>query len=486
MALSQNQDGSTPLQPAPDNSLNEGFGFDVARNTRLYNDLCSEVIEPGSGLDYSLAKRIYLEHPLGSRIVDSPITLAFTQKREISGIPEEAKIAFQNAWKLARADVAIKNTARHARIYGAGTLVDLGEGTFKVYDPLLTAGSIVGNIGEPLSRDFLTADDPIVRGVKFNNQNSIVLYNGAQVYLTYSASAFSYGGRSVFYNMLPMLSGFLYSIDVDTLVLKKAGALVIKTKPTGAAPSRFSQFFQRKKANDVKRALNGNVIAIETDESIETINMTNSDDMVTARDNMISNIATAMDAPALILKNAVLTQGFGEGSEDAKILAQYVERYREEIEVLFDWMTSKIQALAWSEEWYQSFQMSHPEYAGISYQSAINFWKSNFSFEWPNYITEPDSEKRKGQKDSFDAYMQLYRELQSGIKNPENRRALAQAMVDLTQSDAFKALLPEPIPLNFDEDDFAVPAPTEFKGSIKESEDLDGATDTNEQSQFNE
>ncbi|WP_330555204.1 hypothetical protein [Burkholderia multivorans] len=483
MALSPHQDGDTTLSSAVDIPFPE---FEVARNTQLYNDLCNEVIEPGSGLDYALAKRIYLEHPLGSRIVDSPITLAFTQKREISGVPEEAKKAFLSAWKQARADVAIKNTARHARIYGAGTLVDLGDGTFKVYDPLLTAGSIVGNIGEPLSRDFLTADDPVVRGSQFNNQNSIVLYNGAQVYLAYSASAFSYGGRSVFYNMLPMLAGFLYSIDVDTLVLKKAGALVAKTKPVGAAGNRITQFFRRKKADDVKRALNGNVIAIETDESIETINMTNSDDMVTARDNMISNIATAMDAPALILKNAVLTQGFGEGSEDAKILAQYVERYREEIECLFDWITPKIQALAWSEEWYQSFQMSHPEYASISYQSAINFWKANFSFAWPNYLSEPDSEKRKGQKDSFDAYMQVYRELQSGIRNPENRRALAQTMIDLTQSDAFKTLLPEPILITFDEDDFAAPAPTEFKGSIKESEDLDGAADTDDKSQSNE
>lgn len=273
--------------------------------------------------------------------------------------------------------------------------------------------------------------------------------------------------------MLPQLAAFLVSMEVDALVLKKSGVLVAKTKPVGAAANRMSMWWQRKKASDVKRSLNGNVLAIETDEDISTLNMANTADaMTTARNNVISNIATALDAPAVILQNDVLTNGFGEGKEDSKVIAQFVERYRNEIEHIFEFMIPRIQELAWTEEWYASFVMANPAYASISFQSATNYWRNNFEYVWPNYLTEPDSEKRKGEKDTFDSYMALFEKLQAGMKNPEKRRALAQAMVDLTQSDDLQTLLPVPIPIEFEEEDFAEPAPTEFKGSIKESEEL--------------
>ncbi|OXI49280.1 hypothetical protein [Burkholderia aenigmatica] len=452
-------------------------GFEPQRNTQLYNNLVNEVIEPDTGLSYQLAKQIYLSHPMGQRVVDNVINLAFSQERTISGIPEDAKKAFKAAWNAARADTAIKNVARHARIYGSSTLVDLGEGTFKVYDPLITAGSLVGNL-DPLSRDFLSPNDPVVRDFKFTPQNSVVAFNGTQVYLAYSQSAFGYTGRSVFYNMLQPLAAFLISMEVDALVLKKSGVLISKTKPVGAAQNRFSMFWQRKKATDVKKALNGNVLAIETDEDINTLNMANTADaMTTARNNVISNIATALDAPAVILQNDVLTNGFGEGKEDSKVIAQFVERYRGEIEHLFEFITPKIQELAWTEEWYASFVMSNPAYASIPFQSATNYWRNNFEYAWPNYLTEPDSEKVKREESSFNAYAKIYETLQAGIKNPETRRAIAQALIELTHEDSMKTLLPMPIDIEFADDDFVDPAPTDFKGSERVSEDVTGDPD---------
>ncbi|CAM2172475.1 DUF1073 domain-containing protein [Burkholderia cepacia] len=443
-------------------------GFEPVRNTALFRQLTEEVIEPGAGLSYQLAKDIYLQHPMGQRIVDGVINLAFSQARTISGIPEDAKNAFTATWAAHRADTAIKNVARHARIYGLGTLVDLGDGTFKVYDSLLTAGSMVGNL-DPLSRDFLSPNDPAVQGVKFTPANSIVAYNGTPLWLAYSQSAFGYTGRSVFYNMLPLLSAFLVSTEVDTLVLKKAGVLVAKTKSQGSAMNRLSQWWQRRKAGMVRTAMNGNVLAIEVEESIETLNLQNtSDAMTTARNNVISNIATALDAPAVILKNDVLTNGFGEGSEDSKIIAQYVERYRGELEHLFDWMTPRIQALAWTAEWYASFQLANPAYATISYASAIGYWKNQMKSAWPNYLVEPDSEKVKREESAFNAYMQMFEKLQAGIRNAETRRQLAQAIVELTGSDEMKTLLPMPIDLTFSDEDFEEPAPTEFRGSMRE------------------
>ncbi|HHT8898677.1 TPA: hypothetical protein ACT5CR_003122 [Burkholderia cenocepacia] len=472
MALYQNGATADPAPTPPDNCVD---GFEPQRNTQLYNNLVNEVIEPGTGLSYQLAKQIYLEHPMGQRAVDNVINLAFSQERTIAGIPEDAKKAFKSAWAAARADTAIKNCARHARIYGLGTLVDLGGGTFKIYDPLLTAGSLVGNISEPLARDFLTPNDPVVRDFKFTPQNSVVAFNGEPIYLAYAQSAFGYTGRSVYYNMLPQLAAFLVSMEVDALVLKKSGVLVAKTKPVGAAANRMSMWWQRKKASDVKRSLNGNVLAIEEGEDISTLNMANTADaMTTARNNVISNIATALDAPAVILQNDVLTNGFGEGKEDSKVIAQFVERYRNEIEHIFEFMIPRIQELAWTEEWYASFVMANPAYASISFQSATNFWRNNFEYTWPNYLVEPDSEKVKREESSFNAYLALYEKLQAGIQNPETRRALAQSLVELTHSDELQTLLPLPIDIEFGDEDFSNPAPTEFKGQIREDENVTG------------
>ncbi|KWB16516.1 hypothetical protein WL32_28305 [Burkholderia cepacia] len=466
-SFSSSTTSGTPVGPS-DTHTDCADGFEPVRNTQLYRNLVEEVIEPDSGLSYQLAKQIYLQHPMGQRIVDGVINLAFSQERTITGIPDDAKRAFTDAWAAHRADTAIKNVARHARIFGVGTLVDLGDGSFKIYDPLLTAGSLVGNL-DPLAKDFLNPSDPVVQGTEFNGTNSIVVRNAASMYLAYSQSAMSYAGRSVYFNMLGLLASFLVSCDVDTLVLRKAGVLVAKTKSQGSAMNRLSQWWQKRKASMVRRAMNGNVLAIEVEESIETLNLQNtSDAMTTARNNVISNIATALDAPAVILKNDVLTNGFGEGSEDSKIIAQYVERYRGELEHLFDWMTPRIQALAWTAEWYASFQLANPAYASISYASAIGYWKNQMKSKWPNFLVEPDSEKVKREESAFNAYMQIYEKLQAGIRNAETRRQLAQAIIELTDSDEMKTLLPLPIDLTFTDEDFEEPAPTEFRGSMRE------------------
>ncbi|WP_321948084.1 hypothetical protein [Burkholderia cenocepacia] len=476
MALSRNtDDSSTPApQPGPANAMDCSIeGFEPSRNTSLYRNLVDEVIEPGTGLSYALAKQIYLEHPIGGRIVDNVINLAFSQERTISGIPEDAKTAFKQAWAAQRSDTAIKNVARHARIYGLGTLVDL-DGTFKVYDPLITAGSMAGNL-DPLSRDFLSPNDPRVRGREFTPADSCNVFNGTPIYLAYSASSQGYTGRSAYYNMLSLLAAFLVSTEVDTLVLKKSGVLIAKTKPATAAVNRLSQWWQRRKATDVKRALNGSVLAIETEESIETLNMQNtSDAMTTARNNVISNIATALDAPAVILQNDVLSNGFGEGKEDSKVIAQYVERYRNELEHIFEWVTPRIQTIAWTEEWYASFQLGNPSYKEIPYKSAVNYWRNRMEFKWPNYLVEPDSEKVRREEASFNAYIKLFETLQAGASS-ETRRSMAQTLLDLANSDEMQTLLPVPLDIMINDDDFENVAPTEYNGSLREKEELDTA-----------
>jgi len=133
---------------------------------------CDEII-PGSDVSYQTCKAIYAYHPLGRKMVDSPIMVAQSQKRivTISNSPEErVKDAFDKEWQKIGADHLIAQVASTARIYGIGSIILGAEEYapdkeippeklsdlpifFNVLDPLNTAGSLVLN-QDPNAADF--------------------------------------------------------------------------------------------------------------------------------------------------------------------------------------------------------------------------------------------------------------------------------------------------------------------------------------------
>src|SRR5271168_1501655 len=94
--------------------------------SQLMSLLNAEDMAPGSELSYQTAKTIYSFHPVGKKMVDTPLAIAQSQERIISitkGPEERVKEAFLRQWKEDKADRHILNTARLSRIYGIGAIV---------------------------------------------------------------------------------------------------------------------------------------------------------------------------------------------------------------------------------------------------------------------------------------------------------------------------------------------------------------------------
>jgi len=67
-----------------------------------------------------------------------------------------------------------------------------------------------------------------------------------------------------------------------------------------------------------------------------------------ARKHILENIAAAADMPALLLSNETFSNGFVEGKEDTKHVAQYIDDVRKGLQPLYDFFVRMVQYRAWS------------------------------------------------------------------------------------------------------------------------------------------
>jgi hypothetical protein len=392
--------------------------------TPLQALLCADDITPGSELSYELVKIIYLWHPLGGKMVEKPIKIAQSQKRRISiprGPEEMVREAFERTWDRMRATQLIKGTMTQARIYGIGTIVYGAQGIpndttidpwelagleqqgrlfFNVFDPLNTAGSLVLN-QDPNSPNYQKIGGKITAGGQaWDYSRSCVVMNEQPIYIAYSYAAFGYVGRSVYQRALFPLKSYVQSMITDDMVTRKAGVLIAKLKQAGSIVNKLMQQAAGFKRAILKEAETNNVITIEQTEEIESINLQNTDTAMTvARKNIIENIASGCDMPAQLLTQESFAEGFGEGSEDAKAVVQYINGVREDMQPLYDFMDRFVQHCAWTPEFYATVQAQFPdEYGGVDYRTAFYDWRNSFTAVWPSLIEEPESELVKTDK----------------------------------------------------------------------------------------
>jgi hypothetical protein len=373
-------------------------------------------IEPGDEPSYQTCKVLWLWHPLGRKIVEGPITMAQSQPREIS-IPQSpedrCKEQFERQWEDDRCDDVIYNLCAVARAYGIGSIglkiKDVGDEepvdwkklwkqsiSFSVFDPLNTAGSLVLN-QDPNAIDFMKVTTIAVSGRPYHRSRSITLMNERPVYIAYTTSAFGFVGRSVFQRALFPLKSFVQTMVTDDLVTRKAGVFIMKLGSAGAIIDQIMQSMAALKRFFIKIATNGNVISVGKDEDVETLNMQNIDKAFgAARTDILENIATGVDMPAILLKQETFAEGFGEGTEDAKMVAGFVEGYRKLIRPVYSFMDRITMHRAWNPDFYASIQAEFPEeYGAVRYEDAFYRWQQSFKAQWPNLLTEPESEKVK-------------------------------------------------------------------------------------------
>jgi hypothetical protein len=423
-------------------------------------------IVPGYAPGYELCKQIYLFHPLGAKIAEKPLEIALAEAREISvpNSPESRVVeAFQTEWDRLRIDTHIENVMRQSRIYGIASLSLMEEGiavgkpvdfpslyrrniSFNVLDPLNTAGSLV-LAQDPLAMDFQATTEVIVNGTPFHRSRSISMMNESPIFIAYTHSAYGFVGRSVYQRALFPMRSFIQTMIADDMVARKAAVLVAKMKQAGSVVNNaMLKMFGVKRAI-VKEAENGNVIGISPDEDVVSLNFQNLDGpMGLVRENIIKNIASASRMPAKLLTEETFAEGFGEGSEDAKAIAHYIDGVRDEMAPLFDFMDRIVQHRAWNPEFYKTVQRDYPEYGQKPYETAFYEWKNSFGAKWPSLLKEPDSELVKVDEVKLRAVVSWVTTLLP-ILDAQNKARVIEWAVD--NFNALKFLFDAPLVLDY-------------------------------------
>lgn len=430
--------------------------------------LMAEDIEPGDDVSYQVCKTIYDSHPLGAKIADNPIAMAQSQKRKVtvqSGPEEKLTKAFLAEWKAINADKVIFNIARLARIYGIATLALVTKDVspaeevdwfglhdaqiaFNCLDPLNTAGSLVLN-QDPNALDFQKVTSVSVSGKSYSRSRTVVMMHEDPLYIKYEASSFGFVGRSVYKRALYPLKSFINTQVTNDMVSAKAGLLIVKEKQQSSAMDGIMAAVAA-----VKRALLsvgqvGNILQVGTDDEVESLNLQNLEGpFMAARKNILEDIASAAGTPAQIINSETFAEGFGEGAEDAKRVAAYIQRIRAWLEPLYDFMTKVVQHRAWNAEFYSNVQKEHPEdFGGVEYKAALYKWQDDFVAEWPSLIEEPDSEKVKVPDVQLKAIISLLQVLLPEA-DPENKAVIVEWACD--NINAMALLFTSPLNLDYE------------------------------------
>lgn len=425
-------------------------------------------LQPGDAPSYAACKILYAYHPLGAKIVDFPIQMAQSQKRKITvqeGPEERLTEAFNREWKKLGADKIIANVARQARMYGITSLALLTEGmeadvpvdftklagktiAFNVLDPLNTAGSLVME-QDPNAFNFQKVGQVAVAGKKYHPSRIITILNEDPLYIDYTVSAFGFVGRSVYQRGLYPLKSFLNTLLTDNMISLKAGVLIAKMKSPSSIINRAMQVVAGLKREMIKEAETNNVISIGTDEDIQSLNLQNLEGAYKlGRTNILENIASSCATPAKILLAETFAEGFGEGTEDAKHIAQFVEGVRDWMQVLYDFMDKIVRYRAWTPEFYKILQKDFPElYGSVEYTQAFYDWTNSFEAVWPSLIEEPESEKIKVNDVQLRAGIAMV-EVLLPILDPDNKAKAIEWLCDNFNS--MKLLFPNTLTLDFE------------------------------------
>lgn len=432
--------------------------------------LDSDDIQPGMSAGYETCKTIYLFHPLGGKMVDRPIKMAMNEPRTIHisqayGIESRLSDAFEREWKALGADKHIANAARISRIYGvsaAAMLVDNQEPssavdyrtlykhnvTFNILDPLNTAGSIVLN-QDPNAKEFQKVEGIRVAGKPYHKSRCVVQQNEDPIYLAYNSAAFGFTGRSVYQRALFPLKSFIQTMRTDDMVAVKGGLLVTKIAGAGAVVNKVMQALGGIKRMMLKRGKTGEVLQIGPQDEISSIDLSNLEKPLdSARNHILENIAAAADMPAIILNSETFAQGFGEGTEDARSVAVYIDNIREWLEPLYDYFIRICQYRAWSIEFFQSLRADFPELQN-TYSVYFASWINSFEYRWPSSLKEPESEKVKVDDIRFKAIVSMMEVLLPQTNTDDENRAL---LIEWAQNNANanESLFPHRLDLDID------------------------------------
>lgn len=445
---------------------------DVAGGGFFGNDLqkimgASDIV-PGSSPSYELCKTIYTSHVLGAKLAEMPVQLAMNESRDLDvmdGPGDRVKAKFLEEWEALGCDKVIESCATLSRVYGVASVVMVAEGVesiesidpwklpdlniaFNVLDPLNTAGSLVLN-QDANAIDFLKPSTVITAaGKPYHRSRSVILMNENPVFLAYSDSAYGFIGRSVYQRTLQPLKSFLSTMVANDVVARKAGLIVAKIEQPGSIANRLMSGAVREKRDLLKESQNGEVLSVGINDDIKGIDLMNVDSsLTTSRQNIIEDIASGASMPSLLISAQTFSQARGDGTEDAKAVAQYVDGIRKWLRPLYDFFDTITMYRAWTPEFYETIQNDFPEYKDISFETAFLQWRRSFTAFWPSFLKEPESEQVEVEEVALKSLLGVFREF-SPILDPENRARMVEWIAD-NMNDK-KKLFSSPLELDYE------------------------------------
>lgn len=403
-------------------------------------------------------------------MVDRPIKMAMNESRTVHisqayGIEQRLRDAFEREWKALGADNHIANAARISRIYGVSAIAMLVDNqepssavdyrtlykhnvTFNILDPLNTAGSIVLN-QDPNAQDFQKVEGIRVAGKPYHKSRCVVQQNEDPIYLAYNSAAFGFTGRSVYQRALFPLKSFIQTMRTDDMVAVKGGLLVTKIKGPSSVVNNMMQKLSGIKRMMLKRGKTGEVLQIGDGDNIESIDLSNLEKPLdSARKHILENVAAAADMPAIILNSETFAQGFGEGTEDARAVAVYIDNIREWLDQLYAFFIRVCQYRAWSIEFFQSLRADFPDLKN-TYSLYFASWINNFEYRWPSSLKEPESEKVKVDEIRFKAIVSMLEVLLPQVNTDDENRSLLIEWAQ-TNANANESLFPQRLDLDID------------------------------------
>jgi hypothetical protein len=417
-----------------------GSSLGSSLNTLL---LCDD-IQPGVDASYQICKTIYLWHPLGQKIAESPIAMAQFKPREISieeGPSDELVDAFNKQWAADGLTKTIRSVATQARVYGLASVALLDgakpdaplktdalagkEISFNVLDPLNTAGSLVLN-QDPNAIDFQKHGDIAVNGVRYHRSRTVTIMNEQPIYISYTSSAYGFVGRSVYQRALFPLKSFIQTMRADDMIARKVGLIIAIIKMGSSVVNAVMTAAAKFKRDLLQIGQTDNVLSMTEGESVESLDLKNvAEPLTIARKDILDNIAAAVPMPALILNSETYAEGFGEGSEDAYKVASHIDELREWMCPLYDFFDMVNQRRAWNEGFFKGLQSKYPDqYGDMEYEEAFYSWQNGFKATWPSLIREPESERVGVEDVKLKALIAAVQVLMPVLTDADNKKQL--------------------------------------------------------------
>lgn len=345
---------------------------------------------------------------LGKRIVKALPRFAYSAPREIKiqDAPAEAVAEFKKVSKRMKQDMICRRTSDYARCFGMGgiaysqegqkiednlteDIVRSGDGLFIAYDPLTLAGTTICQ--DYASHRFLRPDRIMIGGRVAGSRRATVIQNGDPVYLKFNESTFTFGGVSVYQNMIPLIKGWTRAIISLRRMATKASSVVFKGKEPGRA-SGATEYAASAAALALAAMENDGACTIDKNSAVEFFNMTGVAEVDAILKALEKEILFAVDdTPSAILLDKDLSNGMSEGSEDMRAVVMAVEAFREQFMTpLYDFTDPYVMAKAWPDEFIRRV-IEGTDKAGTSPEIIRAQWTASFEYEFGNLYPEPES-----------------------------------------------------------------------------------------------